>query len=587
MGCLAGLARAIFGLWRDETARPCPAFNAEAPLLRVVTALAEGADRMAARAALGLDAPDCAVMISCPLPFAREAYAKDFASAASKAEFEALLGKAQSVFELAEPAPAERAQNYLAAGIATLQNADVLLAVWNGKAATGKGGTGEIVERAANAGIPVLWINPSTPLAVMLVWPKRAPWQLAELSLERLRSAAEPVTPPMYAELVHKLCAPPDRPAARQNGHMAAGDADERAALNDYLTEVAPASAPLNDANWRGFFAALPAGAQPLAQLLEARVLPRYVSADSLASFWARRHRQGYVFNFVLAAFAVLFALISVPFESWKIYTTLAEVACIIAIIALTYVGQSRRWHARWIETRLLAEKLRLMLFLPLTGAAGAALRRPQGAPDEAALSWTGFYAAATQREIDLPNAVVDRDYVRATALALRQGVIGGQIAYHRHRAERYPHHEHRLHLLGALCIFGALAVSLLFLAARAVTCAQGEHGLALACVFGVENMPEWLEKARHWVPFLAGVLPAAGAAAYGVRLQSDFEGTQARSRAMLEALEALDRALEKEAPTMSFARLGEIAGFAADIMNGNLASWQVAFEGRPLALPG
>ena len=55
----------------------------------------------------------------------------------------------------------------------------------------------------------------------------------------------------------------------------------------------------------------------------------------------------------------------------------------------------------------------------------------------------------------------------------------------------------------------------------------------------------------------------------------------------MLEALEALDRALQTEAPTMTFARLSEFAGFAADIMNGNLASWHVAFEGRPLALPG
>ena len=588
---LATLADSAAQIWHAEMALACPAFSPQKPLMRIITALAEGADRIAARAALALKSGRCVIEISCPLPFERALYSRDFGSDASKQEFDALLAKAQSVMELAEPAGADTAQNYLAAGIATLQHADVLLAIWNGKDASGKGGTGEIVQRAANAGIPVIWIKPLTPQAISLIWPKREPYQLSELSIARLLEVAVALDASSLPGLVQSLCSPPEAAVAAATArllhHGAAKPSRQREALDDFLGRSVPLAGQQNDANWAQFFEHLPGSARPYAQAIATVVMPRYASADQLASLWAAKHRRGYTLNFLLAASAVFFALISVPVEAWKIYATLAEVICISAIIFLTRIGLSQRWHARWIETRLLAENLRQMLFLPLTGTAGGQQRGPAHQAGDAARRWTDFYATAAQREIDLPNLTIDRDYVRATAEALRKGVIEDQIAYHRHRADRFPLHEHRLHLLGAACIFGALLVSLLFLGARAVTCATALSGFTPRCFFSAEHLPDLLEQTKHWVPFLAGVLPAFGAAAYGVRLQSDFDGTQARSREMLVALEALDGAIKAETETMTFARLGEFAGFAAQIMNGDLASWRVVFEGRPLALPG
>ena len=591
--CLSSLAEGARALWRAEAAMPFPAFSAEPPLLRVVSALAEGTDRFAARAALALDSKTCAVELECPLPFARKLYRQDFATAESRAEFDRLLGQARSVLELAEPPQAGTAQNYLAAGVAMLQHSDVLLAVWNGKEPRGIGGTGDIVQRAADAGIPVIWIKPWPPMAVSLIWPRHEPYRMGEASVERLVEGAVLISAPEIAALAARVIGTPApaRPQADPRRHGAAGKPAPRAALEDFLGSATPELDAASAAHFTAFESLLTPGGQRFASRMRAIVLPRYVSADWLGSFWARLHRRGYALNFLLAATAVFFALISVPVHDWKVYATIAEVLTILAIVIHTQIGKRQRWHSRWIETRLLAEQLRNLMFLAFTGAGGSQLRsrgrEAASQADQASSAWTSFYAAASQRELGLPSLVVDRAYVTSAAHALRQGVIQDQIAYHRHRAERFPHHEHRLHLIGAACLGGAALVSMSFLAIRWLSCAQDAGGLGAACFFSMEHFPDKAKHAVEWVPFLAGVLPAFGAAAYGVRLQSDFEGTQSRSAAMLAALQEIDRAMAREAGSMTFARLGEFAEYTAQIMSGDLASWRVVFEGRPLALPG
>ncbi len=60
--------------------------------MRLVSALAEGADRMAAQAAL-----DLGERLEVVLPFAQKEYERDFETAESRQEFRALLGRASAV----------------------------------------------------------------------------------------------------------------------------------------------------------------------------------------------------------------------------------------------------------------------------------------------------------------------------------------------------------------------------------------------------------------------------------------------------------------------------------------------------------
>lgn len=120
--------------------------------LQCLSALAEGADRMVAHAVLERGGELTAVL---PLP--EDDYITDFDSPASKAEFRDLLAQATKVIQL--PATATRNEAYEEGGLWVLDNSDVLIAIYDGKPAQGRGGTADIVARAMERGMPVIHIK--------------------------------------------------------------------------------------------------------------------------------------------------------------------------------------------------------------------------------------------------------------------------------------------------------------------------------------------------------------------------------------------------------------------------------------------
>jgi hypothetical protein len=122
-----------------------------------VSCLATGADQLFARTVL-----DCGGRLKVIVP------ARGYRASlppACQATYDELLAQAAEVRELpfARPTP----QAYLAAGLAMLEQVDVLFAVWDGRPARGPGGTAQVVAAARVRGI-----------AVMLLWPpgsRRAP----------------------------------------------------------------------------------------------------------------------------------------------------------------------------------------------------------------------------------------------------------------------------------------------------------------------------------------------------------------------------------------------------------------------------
>jgi hypothetical protein len=135
-------------------------FASQSPLISVVTSLGEGADRIGAESAIASGLPFDVI-----LPFSREVYEQTFADQASRAEFRTLLAKARAMMVL--PATSalqdeeQRARAYEQAGLALLARADILIAVWDGKPALGRGGTADTVANAARRGTPVVAIEPS------------------------------------------------------------------------------------------------------------------------------------------------------------------------------------------------------------------------------------------------------------------------------------------------------------------------------------------------------------------------------------------------------------------------------------------
>lgn len=119
----------------------------------LVSGLAEGADRLVATRAL-----EDGWTLRALLPLPVESYEADFADDASLEAFRTLLSRAEEV----EVVPASD-EPYRSQGDRLLRRTDVVLAVWDGEPARGPGGTGEVVGRAGEAGVPVIWVHARTP----------------------------------------------------------------------------------------------------------------------------------------------------------------------------------------------------------------------------------------------------------------------------------------------------------------------------------------------------------------------------------------------------------------------------------------
>ncbi len=161
---LAERVRAVFAfIWQTvvDTASP-----GRVPRLVVVSPLAEGADRLIAREALASGFP-----LHCPLPFPTDEYERDFATEKSRREYRELLARAVVIRELPgeRGTPEGRGEAYAAVGRVVVGESDVLLAIWDGEAARGSGGTAQVIADALDRGLPVVWIASEAPHAVRVL----------------------------------------------------------------------------------------------------------------------------------------------------------------------------------------------------------------------------------------------------------------------------------------------------------------------------------------------------------------------------------------------------------------------------------
>jgi hypothetical protein len=118
----------------------------------VLSPLAEGADRLVAEVVL--EHPGAGLSAVLPLP--QDDYEQDFGTPESVQDFRRLLARASEVVVL--PPVAERNEAYANVGEYVLNHCEVLVAIWDGQPAQGRGGTAEVVQEALARGLPVLHV---------------------------------------------------------------------------------------------------------------------------------------------------------------------------------------------------------------------------------------------------------------------------------------------------------------------------------------------------------------------------------------------------------------------------------------------
>lgn len=553
-----------------DAARESKAFADLRPRVRVVSPLADGADRLVVEEALAIGereksraAPEFEVEVQAPLPFEREIYRNDF-DPASRARFDELIaGRVVLELDGATEPPDARANAYREVGRVVIQQCDLLLAVWDGEKPHGVGGTGEIVRDAVTAGIPTVWVHTDASRghrACFLEWSVISDRPACGEGMQAVRRR------------LHRLIKPPEaKHGADWSDYFR--ERQPRLALGflwalfrDFVggsprlpSLRAPSFERMSAAAWSASWPASPV-LEPAGRVLSASLRPHIAFADGLANHFAGLYRSSFLVSYLFGAIAVLLALMPVALH-WDDHAppvfVVAELLVISFVIALILAGRRFRWHERWIDHRFLAELLRQIRFLAPLGSLRPFAPPPEGMELDARATWMHWHARAVAREVGLVPARLDATYRQAFCTVLATDL-----------AEQHRYHESNAHRLGVLerrlRRGGVLLFALTF-----VACAT--H----------------LRVHTHWLTLAAAVLPAFGAAFAGIRSHAELELTAHRSEAMGVELARLLSILTREGAKLPPAALRDLAERASDLMVEDALSWRHVSKARPLELAG
>ena len=621
--------------------------NAVPHTVRLVSGLAEGADQMAVEARprdWELDAIYPFPLASYQIDFLHSA--KDGQSDVTES-FNTARAKAATVTELPddlrvarEGLTAERDgqtywdirnQGYVRLGKFLLGQIDVLVAVWDGLREDGPGGTAEVVRGALNAGIPVVWISTiddSVPRMVMDVDDKARPMAPNASALEgSLKTAISTIVS------VPEVAAKPGH--AKHNPN-----AKER--LDDFFRETWPKSTcwvvydlfkrsmegsglrwvvtaePRQQAQARlePFVGDSPMEAGALRDRVRGILAPRYAWADSLAVERSNWYRSAYIVCYLLAALLVAVALVGVfahdifhdngaAMLGGKAALVLVELVLIGYIFGVVRKGRKFRWQERWVEYRALAEMLRSLPFLSYVGEHGYIQRSHDLEP--ASSAWFLWYLRATIRQLGLPNAQIDGAYQNKVLRAVEKHVIDDQLGYNERTAATLARMHRLLHVVGDRCFLLTGIVLGVFLLVYVIYLLGGlGHGRSIGELIGWDHgraldlakvdlcgAHPWFEKVgrllflvKSFVTFTAALLPALGAAVFGIRETGDFEGFATRAARTAERLEQIKVDFAKARQKLALESTAATLLATAEVLTEDVGAWQSVYGRKQLNLP-
>jgi hypothetical protein len=500
--------------------------------LRVISALAEGADRLVAEVALQ---NGCDLVV--PLPMPPEDYEQDFPD--SVAEFRDLMSRAPAgnVFVLPAPHPAgstptkaDRDARYLEAGIYTAAQSHVVLALWDGVRNDAIAGTAEVVrfklEGHLHSDDRALSSDDRGPVYCIHA-PRSGSGDSANVPAQWLYPADSDQA------LFRTVC----QRMERFNGDAIRGDT--RAAVAESAASLVPELA-----------------SRPRADRLLAEA---FAHADVLA----RRYQR--LTHGVLRTIIGLTVALALTFEIYAEIMSRRELPALYLIIFSAIAGLYL-WHkrfdaqGRYLDYRALAEALRVQFYWRLGGltdsAAASYLRKQL---DELrwirdALRGTNTLPPPTEARMDL----------------VLQHWVQGQSSYYRDRAGRQSRRIHRIERMSEVCLgIGLLATTCLLV--------LWDH---------LEVWGHW----RHWLVLVMGFAPIAAALwevygeRFGLRSQAHqyarFAAIFTRAEKTLLQAHAASAATHRDQNERALVReLGREALMES-------GDWVLSLRERPIALP-
>lgn len=462
---------------------------------RVLSPLADGADRVVARAVL--DFPGA--RLDAVLPLTAEDYLEDFATAESREDFRKLLALSRRPAVLRTRRirderhdPGDQAElrkdAYRKVGEFVVDHCDVLVAVWDGEAARGKGGTAEVVHYALEQGRPVIRV-----------------WQETYEVLNRGSS----------------------------NGLDASAlDGIDRFNLQPITSRQREVYA----VNLDHYFFEKPKGADAIPAETRAMVnrwlFPYYAQASIVAKQSRDAfHRAGRNI-YALSAAAVGCAAAGVLFPRLAAVGFGAEL--VLLMIILVTLGQARRTHAHqtWIENRFLTERIRAGIFMAICAVEPRPIAvLPYMGHSQTVNDWTvRVFDEIWDRLPPLPGCSESECVLRNSYV--REAWIEDQIKFHKGKQKREGRMRRQLARASAIVLPATVAAAVLHLLLL-----LWEPGAGAA-----ERLRIMHRAAHQGLAFAALLFPAIAASLAGMEAHREHLRLEKRSANMAPQLELVNR---------------------------------------------
>jgi hypothetical protein len=534
-------------------------------VLRAISPLAEGTDRLFATQAQALDWELC-----CPIPFIRSEYERDFLPSNALEEgslelFQKLYESACCRFEI-DGDSASRAEAYGICGQVVLSQSDLLVVVWDGDKTPRQGGTRATMDQAERAGMPVICIDAHAPHEWSWIPPKGADEPDIKRVVRGLLDVPKPKSESKAGEGKPPSLPPREDLMRFYDEHCPRWN---YAVLWQAFRDVVTGSKPrLPELRVQPFEQSI-ADKWPVTDPFANRLRPYYAWPDKLSGLYADRYRSAFILVYLLAAAAVGLALAPVGLKITSLpgerVASFLELMAILATLFAVVHGQRRGWHERWIDYRLAAELVRhLRIVLPMGGQRPPPLvhahhltYRPPSA------TWMDWYVRAVTRWVGLPNVVLDKAYLRECLESI-EALIKNQRDFHNTSMRRSHTIEHRLHV-GVLVMLGLTVAS---------------------CTLSILHVPF----PGQLLTFFCGFLPALGAALVGINNQGEFRRVAKRSEAMNDHLALLlgkstelKSGMETAPADKLYKRVKGLAEEVASVLVQEVLDWRVVFLDRPL----
>jgi len=329
--------------------------------LLLLTALAEGADRLVSDEALAVGLP-----ITVMLPMPRELYVEDFETAGSRAEFDRLCALATDLFELpltpgntpgsvAGQGP-NRSRQYAQAGVFLSAHCHVLLALWDGKPSTKVGGTAQVVRFHQDDVMPGFAPRTQASRLTLVDDESDLVYHVVCSRDRRGGAPAEGLTPLDCAWYTRD----PDEPRAQEMPARYRQVFERTAEFNldaaRFADRIAREGWPLLP---REPVAGLPPGLRDIDEL--------FIAADWLAGHFQRRTL------WTLRITHLMILLIGMAYVTYTDMTTsrpllFVMVVLMVAAGAIGYFASRGAWHRKYLDYRALAEGLRVQFYWAAAG---------------------------------------------------------------------------------------------------------------------------------------------------------------------------------------------------------------------------